>query len=446
MILRAERSKTNGGAAWLATAVALAVCLSVPGRANAQHLLDQYLSQDVPGTLIEPGVTVASRLRPDYDPIDFRIGEITIRPELLNSLGFDDNVFGQKSHRASALIETNAQIQANYDHSDTKGFSTLTVDNYRYPEQNQQSYTNWTASLGGSHQFGRDNLSVAYDHLNLNQTARDLDTPQLTNPLPYNVDVFRLDYKAMLSRLFIEPALGLSNYNFTNGSINNTPYIQTNRDRVVVEPALTFGYELAPQRDVVLVVRDAVAFYRNEIAGQSSRNFDDVSALAGLDFEEGIFRYRLLVGYESRSFTSVAYKTIAAPIAEASVIWNPTGLTTLTGQASRRIQDSADETTIAFTETAVGMRVDHEYQRNVILSAGTSYLRDDYSQKQGEQELITFSTSATWLLNRNLRLVGSYEFNRRNSTLSGDLGPINGQPFGQSYSDDRFLITFHFTL
>ena len=425
--------------------MAAAFC-GIAGQARAQRLLDQYLALDVPGAAVEPGVTVTSRLRPEYDPIDVHFGEITIRPELFETLGLDDNVLGQHTHRASSLIETNARVQANYDHSDTTAFATLMVDDNRYPEQNQQSYTNWTASLGGSHQFGRDTLSVAYDHLNLNQTVRDLDTPQLNNAFPYQVDALRADYRAVFSRLFAEPALGVSNYNFTNGTVGNLAYIQTDRDRIVAEPGLTLGYELAPRRDAILVFRDAVASYRNRLAGEASRDFNDISALTGIDFEEGIFRYRLLAGYEARTFTSATYKTIQAPIAEATVIWNPTGLTTVTGQATRHIQDSADETTVGFTETAFSLRVDHEYQRNILLNVNAAYVQDNYSQGQGEQSLITFGAGATWLLNRNLRLVGSYEFDRRNSSDSANLGPVNGQPFGSGFSEDRLLLTFHFIL
>ena len=419
---------------------------ALSGPARAQRLLDQYLALDLPGAAVEPGVTVTSRLRPEYDPVDVHFGEITIRPELFETLGLDDNVLGQHTHRASSLIETNARVQANYDHSDTTAFATLTVDDNRYPEQNQQSYTNWTASLGGSHQFGRDTLSVAYDHLNLNQTVRDLDTPQLNNALPYEVDALRVDYRAVFSRLFAEPSLGVANYNFTNGTVGNLAYVQTDRDRIVVEPGLTLGYELAPRRDAIVVIRDAVASYRNRLAGEASRDFNDISALAGVDFEEGIFRYRLLAGYEARGFTSANFKKIQAPIAEATVIWNPTGLTTLTGQAIRHIQDSADETTVGFTETAFSLRVDHEYQRNILLNMNAAYLQDNYSQGQGEQSLITLGAGATWLLNRSVRLVGSYEFDRRNSTDSANLGPVNGQPFGSGYSEDRLLLTFHFVL
>ena len=432
--------------AWVASAVVPAMVCGMPCGAKAQRLLDQYLSADLPGVAVDPGVTVRTRLRPDYDAPGIQYGEVTIRPDLLQTIGFDDNVLGQPTHRASLLSETVGRLRATYDDSLTTAFAAVSVDSNRYPEQNQQSYTNWTASLGGSHQFGRDTLSIAYEHLNLNQTVRDLDTPQLDNALPYQVDTVRLSYRSVFNRVFVQPTFAVSNYELTNGSVAGVPYIQTDRNRIVAEPGLTLGYELAPRRNAVLVLRDASAFYRNRQPGEVSRDFNDVSALAGVDFQEGIFRYRLLVGYESRTFQSSQRKVIQSPIAEATVVWNPTGLSTLTGQVTRHIQDSADETTVAFTETAFTLRGDYEVRRNVLVYALSQYFKDDYSGGQGSQELISFGAGATWSLNRNVSLTGSYEFDRRNSGNVANLGPINGQTIGPGYSEDRALITVHFGL
>jgi hypothetical protein len=431
--------------------VSLRICLATiilsglfGSAAYAQPLLDQYIATDIPGIGIEPGVTVLSRQRPEYDPLGINLGEVTIRPELLESVGFDDNVLGQPGHRGSAVIETNARVQALYDHSDTTGFVNLNVDDNRYLQQNSQSYTNWSASVGGTHSFGRDTLSFAYDHLNLNQTTRDLDVPQLNNALAYRVDTVRVDYRTVFSRFFVQPGLTVSNFAYDNGTAAGQPYIQNYRDRVVVQPSVTLGYELLPRENLVLVVRDATGRYSNQIAGMPSRNYNDFAILGGVDFESGgIWRYRLLAGYETRQFSSSQIDTIQAPIVEAEVIWNPTGLTTLTASASRHVEDSAAETTVGYTETAVGLRVDHELRRNVLLRATASYLSDDYSQNQGHQDLYGVGTAATWLLNRNMALIASYDFARRTSNAQGN---INDQAFGSSYSESRYLLQVRLAL
>ena len=429
------------------TAIALAGAFASPAGAQQALIVDQYLSADIPGVAVEPGVTVLSRSRPEYDPIGIRVGEVTVRPQLLETFGFDDNPAGLSEHRGSAIIETNAQVQALYDHSDTTGFMTLSVDDNEFLEQSSQSYTNWSAALGGTHTFGRDVLTANYAHLNLNQTPADLDVPQLNASLPYSVDTGTVSYRARFAHAFIQPEVTVSGYSYTNGTAGGVSYQQTYRDRTVVQPSVTLGYELAPRRDLVLVVRDAVSDYTQQVSGTPTRNYNDISVLGGVDFADGgPFRYRLLVGYESRQFSSSQYKTIAAPIVEAEVIWSPTGLTTVSAIAARHIQDSANESTVGFTETSASLRVDHELLRNVLLQANGAYYRDDYSQGQGSQQLFTVGTGATWLLNRNLRLQTTYAFSRRTSSGTVDLGLGNGFGVASNYSDNRILLQLRFAL
>ena len=427
--------------------VAAILLLAAAPTSRAQRLLDQLITADIPGLAVEPGVTVLSRQRSEYDSLGIRLGEITIRPELRETIGFDDNVLGRASHRGSAVIETDARLRAFYDHSDTTAFAVLSVDNNRFPEQNQQNYTNYTASIGGAHQFGRDTLTASYEHLNLNQTVRDLDVPQLDQALAFRVDTARVAYHAVFNRVFVEPGLAVSNYAFDNGTVAGQPYVQTYRDRLVVQPSVTVGYELAPRRNLVVVVRDAVASYTNQAGFTPRRDYNDIAVLGGIDFDTGsIFRYRLLAGYESRSFSSSQLKTIQAPVVEAEVIWNPTGLTTVTATASRRIQDSADEATVGVTSTNLGLRVDHELQRNVLLRASANAFLDDYSRGQGSQQLFTAGTGATWLLNRTAQLGLNYDFTRRVTDGAGSLGVITGQRFGRNFSENRILLQLRLAL
>jgi hypothetical protein len=205
---------------------------------------------------------------------------------------------------------------------------------------------------------------------------------------------------------------------------------------------MTVGYAVGPAT-LVGVLRDAEASYTAIPIGTPTRDFNDVSLLAGIDYEAtGFLRYRLLVGYETRTFTSAAYKTISAPIVEGSVIWNVTGLTTITAEAARRIQDSAAEATVGLTESAVALRVDHELYRNILLRASAGYTDDEYSQNRGRQSLITAGIGATYLLNRNMQISASYDFSARHSPspVSGLTGTTSSQQLGESYNDNRFVV------
>ena len=196
----------------LAAAPALAQTTETPQ-------LDQYLTPNIPGTGIEPGVSVLSRLRPDYESSGVRAGAFTIRPQLTESTGYDSNVLGTTRPHGSPVVETEASVVAASNWTEDSLRAALTVNDVRYPSQSQQSFTNWSAQLGGSHPFGRDILSASYSHLVLNQTVTGLDTAQLTRPFWYSIDSAQLGYRASFNRVFVTPSFQVANYAYGNSAV-----------------------------------------------------------------------------------------------------------------------------------------------------------------------------------------------------------------------------------
>ena len=447
--LNGERRWTVPAAA-VVVAAALLACQSGAARAqmsedSRSQLLDQFLAPDLPGVGVSPGVTVRSRLRQEYDPLGIRAGGFLIRPLASVRSGYDDNVLGTRNPRGSAFVQTSATLQASSNWSSDGLAAGLAVDDVRYLDTPQQSVTNWTASLGGFYEFGRDALLASYQHQTLNQTPRDLGVPLLDSTIQYRIDSVRIGYSLPINRLTLLPELGIANFSFDDGSVAGVPYPQRYRNRTVVTPGLVVRYELAPRRNLVGVVRNSIADYRRPLPGAVVRDYNDTAVLAGMDYDDGgLWRFRALVGYEVRTFTSSAFKTIQAPIAEASVTFIPSGLTTLNGTVARRIADSAAETTSGFTETAVSLSVDHEYLRNVLLRARGTVLYAEYNRGGGTQTLYSVGGGATWLLDRNLRLSANYDLAIRRSDASGTLGPtganVPGQRFGGNYTESIYML------
>jgi hypothetical protein len=425
-----------------------ALLVLMHGAASAQ-VIDQYLDPNVPGYGVEPGVTVTSREHPEYDPTGIRVGLFTLLPSLDESVGYDDNVTGTADPHGSALIDTTARLEATSDMSDGSLGGSLSVDNAEYPDQTSQSYTNWTAALGATHDFGQDTLTIAATHLNLNQTPQDLDVPELDHAIAYQVDDVRTSYKIDLGRINIEPGFDVSWYDFDNGSVHGVPYLQSYRDRISYNPSIKADYEFATRRRIVVVVRDTNAQFANALPGIAPQNYNDFSILAGISYDlDGVIGFRLLGGYEQRNFQSALYKTIQAPIAEGAVTWTPTGLTTVNATVARYIEDSSAEVTVGYTETALRLSVDHELYRNIILNANAGVYLDDYAQGGGQQEFYTVGAGATWRLNRNLRLAADYTYSSRqtnNAAVFDAFAPVGGV-FGGNYTEDLFRVRLLFDL
>ena len=77
-----------------------------------------YFPEGVPGYGLAPGVTVASRARPDFDPAGVRLGSFLLHPQWEEGLGYDDNVLGSGDRkRGSWLVGTHPSLLVGSDWS-----------------------------------------------------------------------------------------------------------------------------------------------------------------------------------------------------------------------------------------------------------------------------------------------------------------------------------------
>ena len=179
-------------ARWLTGIFTGGISLAIlPGSGSAQ-IVDQYFPTNVPGY----DQSVLGRARPEYAPTGVRVGSFNLLPAFSEGLGYDDNILGSSnSRRGSLLVDTRASLSANSNWSRDNVGADLSVDDTRYPDQNSLSYTNWTASLGGALDIGRDQATASYSHLSLHQLANSIDSRGITQPVPYTDDNVRLGYR-----------------------------------------------------------------------------------------------------------------------------------------------------------------------------------------------------------------------------------------------------------
>jgi hypothetical protein len=400
---------------WLClTALGALAC----GGVRAQLLAD-YFPEGVPGYGTAPGVTVASRERPDYDPQGVRVDSFVLHPGIDESLGYDSNLLGGANGLGSWVIGTRPSLLVNSDWSRDSLGGYFGLDDERYVSQPAQSFTNWTASLGGTVAVGRDALTISVAHFSLHQARTDLDALPTDTPVAYQVDDARANYLATFGRLSISPGVAFSSYRYDATTEFGVPTPQAYRNRDVVQGEVTTRYELSPDRNALLVTRVLNSNYVAPQAGQPTRNSTGYQVLLGLsDDSDGVWRYRVLVGWEDRVFQASAYKAHQAPIAEAALIWAPSEVTTVTARLTRSIEDAAQDGVVGYTYTAARLVVDHELLRNVMLQGYAGVQQANFLQGGGTSNGVSLGGGVTWLVNRNVRVAATYDFTDQHGSNS----------------------------
>jgi hypothetical protein len=208
------------------------------------------------------------------------------------------------------------------------------------------------------------------------------------------VDDIRIGYKISLDRWSVTPSVAFSAFRYDATTIRAVPASQAYRDRDVVQGALTTRYELSPNRNLLLVTRALDVHYVEPHQGVPTRDSTGYQVLVGIgdDDDDAVWRYRVLLGWEVRAFRASQYSTHSAPMAEAALIWSPSGMTTVTATLTRSIEDAAQEGIVGYTYSRARLVLDHEYLRNVLLQASASVQRADYLPARGH------ASSFSWAL------------------------------------------------
>jgi len=416
---------------WIAPAVVgnLVTLLLLCGHAGAQ-LLSSYFPEGVPGYAAAPGVTVLSRAHPEFDPLGIRSGPFMLWPKLETSVGYDSNVLASGHPRGSWTLRTQPSLLLASGWSRDAFGAFVSLADTRYTGLPAQDRTDGTVSVGGSVDIGRDRLTLAAAHITQHQDRSGLDAVAADKPVPLTIEDVRGSYAMPFGRWTVTPNWETSDWRFGEATIGGLPASQAFRNRLVLQGGVTARYEWAPSRNLLFVARLINQHYPRTLPGQPTEDSTGYQVLFGFDYDDDtVWRYRVLLGGEARQFA--AFRSHNSFIVEAEASWTPSAMTTVSATLSRTIEDAAQEGVAGFTYTSARLRVDHEYLRNVILSAAIGLQRAEFLQGGGTQFGTVAGLGATWLANRNVHVSATFD-------MSGVSG-ARTQPGGSSGDYQRRL-------
>ncbi len=414
-------------------AAAHGLACTLAGPAHSQ-LIDIYLPANVPTFDQSRGVTVLSRLRPLYQDEGVRVGGFTLRGGLDERFGYDSNITGTRTGPASPVVQTSPSASAESNWSRNRLGLSVALDRFDYPSAPRQSHSDYTVALGGGWTVLGNSLDVGYSHVHGNEFGSDIGAVAYDAPVPFDVDIARATFAWDQGRVRFAPNLDYRQYRIGDAEIAGQSLTQRYRDRDVLSGGVTTSYLLSEQRSLLLVLQGSGSHYVHPTPGAPSNDSRSVLVLPGIDYQaSGPWRLRLLVGGELRTFDAAQYGSRAAPILEGSLIYTPSGRTTVTATVRRAIEDPEAEGTSGFTVTGAGLVVDHELRRNVLLQARADIRTVDYFQGLGRTTGFGFGGGATWLVDKRVSLFATYRFSHqdgagRNAAFNGVPGPATVLP------------------
>jgi hypothetical protein len=445
--LQFDRRPSAHSRYWRWVLLCAGIALSIAAPARAQTAAGDYFPTGTAGYDQDLGVTVLSRIRPGYDESGVQLGSFTIRPDLDQSIFDNTNVNGTPGQASGSWgSETAGSLKAESDWSRDSLDASVGFDHNQYFALPNESDTNWNIGLGGGYTIGDSQLLARYSHSAYNQLGTTIGFQRSEMPALDTTDTGELGYTFTFGRFSVTPTLDLSAYRFGSVTAGGIQQSQSNLDRNVIAGGVVTRYALTGAAGLLVVARGTGSDYINPDPGQPSNNSTSAMVLAGLDYQaESLWRYSLLIGVEHTVFAATQYGSETAPILSAQIVYTPTGVLTITGNATRSIEDTDTIASAGFVLSQANLVIDYELLRNVLLEGRASFQNASYIQG-GSQSNETAGAGVTWLVNQNIRLSLNDDFTNQTSPGSGVSSGAGTTDLSGAYTQNILMLTLHLGL
>lgn len=383
-------------------------------------------------------VSVMDRPRPEYDSGGFQNGALIFYPELTLGLEYTDNVFGASANEESdvaAVITPSLSFQTTWSRHAVTGDASVT--RREYFDFTDESVWNATAGIAGQLDVnGASFLEAGLRYSDLTEPRTSAGAAgQAAEPIEYDTLTAFVGGERASGRFRLQGQIDYGQFDYSDAPLFGGGIAdQDFRDRDQFTYTARGDYAVSPDTAVFLRARANTRDYDlSPPAVDLLRDSDGYTVDVGADFDiNGIARGVIGVGYMEQSYDDASLPTIDGLSIEGLVEWFPTPLTTVTASASRAIQDAAITNSGGYVAQTVSVNVDHELQRNVIISAGVSLGKDEYSGIDRDDDRWSANAGVTYFMNRNVGVRASYAYvDQDSSGLAGN----------QDYSRNTFGIS-----
>lgn len=374
-------------------------------------------------------VSVMQRPRDGYQAVGLRMGSFMAYPKLSLGIEHSDNIYATDGGETDDLIWRVApeiSISSDWSRHALNAYARSTILRYQdFDTENTEDL-----SVGASAQIDMQRNSF----ITLGVDYADLVEPRTSpnavvgavEPTEYETLAARAAVSHELNRLRLSGGYAFKSFDYEDGrNLGGGLIPQQYRDRDEHVITARADYAVSPATAIFLEVSRNVRDYRlARPAVTLVRDSEGTQALIGSNFELGATaRGEIAVGYLSQEYDDPTLSDLDGFGARAQVEWFPTQLTTVTFTGSRTIEESASPGSAGYTSANIGVKVDHELMRNVILTGNVSQGKDEYQGITREDDRFNAGVGATYLLNRNVGLTFAY------SHMEMDSSGVGGQDF-----------------
>jgi len=364
---------------------------------------------------------VAERQQPEYAPLGIRLGAFMINPGIEVTGNYTDNLYATTNNEKSdyfLTVNPSVFVQSNWSlHQLEFWASGKTI---RYKEYEDESVNNFDVFTRGKFDIARGSWVSLKPYYILDHEKRGSPDTSTGALEPTQIATKGLDFNAEYkpARLWFKADATIRDFTFDNSQLGSGGFINNaDRDRTEIFGGLRAGYELIPGYSAFVEARANDRKYDSAIDDLGfRRDSSGYEARIGAELElTGKLKGDIFAGYMWQDYTDARFVNLSAPVFGASLTWNATGLTTVKLKVARTVEETTINRAAGNLQNSFEVNVDHELQRNIILSANGKYSQQDYRGTTRDDDTYEASLKANYRLNRIYKLSGGYTYSSRSS-------------------------------
>jgi hypothetical protein len=379
---------------------------------------------------------VLERVQPGYVAPDIPVGSLRLAPSVTATSIYDDNIFGTERgavsdgfERFQPDLQLQTQGQLNAFTLDAKG----TID--RYLHRTSEDVADYAVTASGLFQLDhatqlRAAVRAESDHQS--RLSQDIFA-QTLRPVFYTEQSGALGISHDFAKLRLSATAKVARFDFRNGRLaDGSVYDQQPSDNMSYRVGVRASYAQTPSLAWFVSASYDIRNFRTGSIQTPQRDSHGYELLAGVSFEPvALMRGSVGIGYIHQDFRLPFYRDLGGVGFNASVQFFPTQLTTVTMKADRAVLDSGIPGSGGYLSTEGTIQVDHEWLRQLILSASAGYQNNKFNNLDRTDDRISAGTSATYRMNRYASLQLSYARIDQSS---------HGTDRYRAFKDDRVMI------
>jgi len=368
------------------------------------------------------GASILERPKPELDPLGVRAGSFLIFPKVELGTSYDDNVFATENNKeGDFLFQVLPTVTVQSDFSRHALKFSAGADVGRYADQTSENYIDYFFTGGGRFDITGDSFLVGdVSYRKLHEDRGDPDSPTAASePIEFARTNAELAYQQRFNRVTGRIGVGAENEDYDDvTSITGRTLNQDNRDKWAYSATGQVGYDLYPGYQPFL----RFTFTRTEYdEGIVKPDSDTYEAVVGTTVDlTNLLTGEIFVGYLSRSYDESQFKDFTGLAYGLKLDYAVTQLTSISGNITRGVEEGFGAVPSPRDRTTFQLGVNHELLRNVVLSALAEYQMDDYQNTSQQEDFYLLQAGATYNLNRNFYLRGTYSYSTRDSNLPGE--------------------------